>query len=64
MSDIQHSETPHGERISRAMVTRKAQDLQGFLYPLFSGVRNYARENKIDTTKGVWVLTMAWQEEE
>lgn len=45
------------------MATHSPHDLNGLLYPLYSGVRKYAKDNGIDTTKGSWALTLTWTEE-
>lgn len=48
--------------IRRGMVTHSPHDLNGLLHPLYSGVRKYAKDNGIDTTKGSWALTLTWTE--
>ena len=48
--------------IQRGLEATSPQELQGLLYPLYSGVKKYARENGIDTTSGRWGLTLTWLE--
>lgn len=48
--------------IQRGLETNDPHELVGLLYPLFSGVKKYARENGIDTSAGTWGLTLTWLE--
>lgn len=48
--------------ITRSMTVTSPHDLQGLLYPLYSGVKRYGRETGQDTTTGQWVLQLTWVE--
>lgn len=48
--------------IQRGLETNDPHELVGLMYPLFSGVKKFARDNKIDTTSGSWGLTLTWLE--
>ena len=51
-------------RISRGVATARPSELQGLLYPIYAGVRNYAQDHGIDTKQGSWTLTLTWTENE
>lgn len=48
--------------ITRGMASSSPHDLQALIYPLYAGVKKYARDNDIDTNDGEFTLTLTWTE--
>lgn len=47
--------------ITRGMTVDDPKDLVGTMYPVFAGIKHYARDNGIDVNKGRWTLHITWE---
>lgn len=43
------------------MTVDDPKDLVGTMYPVFAGIKHYARDNGIDVNKGRWTLHITWE---